>query len=169
MEDLLQVGAITSTHGIKGEVKVFPTTSDVNRFKNMKEVLLDTGKEKLTLEVEGVKYFKQYVILKFKQFNDINEIEKYRGKNLYVTRENAIKLEQDEYFVADLMGMVVYLEDGTEFGKVWDVIETGANDVYEVERLNGEHCLLPAIKECILKIDMEQKKMTVHIMEGLLD
>ena len=98
MEDLLQVGAITSTHGIRGEVKVFPTTDDVNRFKKLKEVVLDTGKEKIILEIQGVKFFKQFVILKFKGMDNINDIEKYKGKSLFVTRENAVKLKKDEYF-----------------------------------------------------------------------
>ena len=90
MEDLLQVGIITSTHGIKGEVKVFPTTDDVNRFKKLKHVVLDTNKEKIELEIEQVKFFKQYAILKFKGIDDINDIEKYKKMSLYVTRKNAI-------------------------------------------------------------------------------
>ena len=98
MENILQVGIISSTHGIRGEVKVFPTTDDVNRFKKLKEVLLDTGKETLPLTIEGVKFFKQFVILKFKGIDNINDIERYRGKSLYVTRENAVKLKKDEYF-----------------------------------------------------------------------
>ncbi|MDE5823840.1 MAG: ribosome maturation factor RimM, partial [Lachnospiraceae bacterium] len=108
MEDLLQVGAITQPHGVHGEVKVFPTTNDVKRFKKLKEVILDTGKEKKILEIEGVKFFKQYAILKFKGFDNINDIEKYKGKPLLVTRENAVKLGRDEYFIADLIGMAVY-------------------------------------------------------------
>lgn len=169
MEDLLQVGAITQTHGIRGEVKVFPTTDDVKRFKKLKEVILDTGKEKMTLEIEGVKFFKQFVILKFKGFDNINEIERYKGKNLYVTRENAVKLKRDEYFIADLIGLEVYDEDDHHLGMLTNVIETGANDVYEVKFEDGREVLFPAIKQCILDVDMENRKMKVHIMEGLLD
>ena len=169
MEDLLQVGAITQTHGVRGEVKVFPTTDDVKRFKKLKEVILDTGKEKMTLEIEGVKFFKQFVILKFKGFDNINEIERYKGKNLYVTRENAVKLKRDEYFIADLIGLEVYDEDDQHLGMLTNVIETGANDVYEVKFEDGREVLFPAIKQCILDVDMENRKMKVHIMEGLLD
>lgn len=169
MEDLLQVGAITQTHGIRGEVKVFPTTDDVKRFKKLKEVILDTGKEKMTLEIEGVKFFKQFVILKFKGFDNINDIERYKGKNLYVTRENAVKLKRDEYFIADLIGLEVYDEDDQHLGILTNVIETGANDVYEVKFEDGREVLFPAIKQCILDVDMENRKMKVHIMEGLLD
>lgn len=169
MEDLLQVGAITQTHGIRGEVKVFPTTDDVKRFKKLKEVILDTGKEKMTLEIEGVKFFKQFVILKFKGFDNINDIERYKGKNLYVTRENAVKLKRDEYFIADLIGLEVYDEDDQHLGMLTNVIETGANDVYEVKFEDGREVLFPAIKQCILDVDMENRKMKVHIMEGLLD
>ena len=169
MEDLLQVGIITSTHGVRGEVKVYPTTDDPRRFRRLKEVVLDTGREKLNLEIEGVKFFKQFVILKFKGLDNINDIEKYRQKSLYVTRKNAVRLQRDEYFIADLIGLKVQDEDGTELGTVKDVIETGANDVYEVEMVDGKSLLLPAIKQCILNVDVENGMMQVHVLEGLLD
>lgn len=169
MEDLLQVGIITSTHGVRGEVKVYPTTDDPRRFRRLKEVVLDTGKEKLNLEIEGVKFFKQFVILKFKGLDNINDIEKYRQKSLYVTRKNAVRLQRDEYFIADLIGLKVQDEDGKELGTVKDVIETGANDVYEVEMADGKSLLLPAIKQCILNVDVENGIMQVHVLEGLLD
>lgn len=169
MEDLLQVGVITSTHGVRGEVKVYPTTDDPRRFRRLKEVVLDTGKEKMNLEIEGVKFFKQFVILKFKGLDNINDIEKYRQKSLYVTRKNAVRLQRDEYFIADLIGLKVQDEDGKELGTVKDVIETGANDVYEVEMADGKSLLLPAIKQCILNVDVENGTMQVHVLEGLLD
>ena len=169
MEDLLQVGIITSTHGVRGEVKVYPTTDDPRRFRRLKEVVLDTGREKLNLEIEGVKFFKQFVILKFKGLDNINDIEKYRQKSLYVTRKNAVRLQRDEYFIADLIGLKVQDEDGTELGTVKDVIETGANDVYEVEMADGRSLLLPAIKQCILNVDVENGMMQLHVLEGLLD
>ena len=169
MEDLLQVGIITSTHGARGEVKVYPTTDDPRRFRRLKEVVLDTGREKLNLEIEGVKFFKQFVILKFKGLDNINDIEKYRQKSLYVTRKNAVRLQRDEYFIADLIGLKVQDEDGAELGTVKDVIETGANDVYEVEMADGRSLLLPAIKQCILNVDVENGMMQVHVLEGLLD
>lgn len=169
MEDLLQVGIITSTHGVRGEVKVYPTTDDPRRFRRLKEVVLDTGREKINLEIEGVKFFKQFVILKFKGLDNINDIEKYRQKRLYVTRKNAVRLQRDEYFIADLIGLKVQDEDGTELGTVKDVIETGANDVYEVEMADGRSLLLPAIKQCILNVDVENGMMQVHVLEGLLD
>ena len=169
MEDLLQVGVITQPHGVRGEVKVFPTTDDVKRFKKLKKVLLDTGKEKIELEVQSTKSFKQFVILKFKEFDNINEIEKYRRCPLLVTREDAVKLEENEYFIADMIGMEVFTEDGSSFGILKDVIETGANDVYEVEMADGKSLLLPAIKQCILNVDVENGTMQVHVLEGLLD
>lgn len=169
MEDLLQVGIITSTHGVRGEVKVYPTTDDPRRFRRLREVVLDTGREKLNLEIEGVKFFKQFVILKFKGLDNINDMEKYRQKSLYVTRKNAVRLQRDEYFIADLIGLKVQDEDGTELGTVKDVIETGANDVYEVEMADGRSLLLPAIKQCILNVDVENGMMQVHVLEGLLD
>lgn len=169
MEDFFQIGVISSTHGIKGEVKVFPTTDEVNRFKKLKEVYMDTGKERLILHPESVKFFKQFVILKFKEFNDINEIEQYRNKSLLVDREHAVKLKKDEYFIADLMGLKVMTDEGELLGILKDVLQTGANDVYIVETSEGKEVLLPAIKECVLKVDVEAGEVLVHIMPGLLD
>ena len=169
MEEILQVGIITSTHGIRGEVKVYPTTDDVKRFKRLKDVILDTGKEQLTLEIESVKFFKQFVILKFKGIDNINEVEQYRQKSLYVTRKNAVRLSRDEYFIADLMGLRVIDEAETEIGTLRDVLETGANDVYIIDMNDGRELLLRAIKQCVLKVDVENGFIQIHIMDGLLD
>ena len=169
MEELLQVGVITSTHGVRGEVKVFPTTDDPERFKTLKHVLLDTGREKKPLEIQGVKFFKQFVILKFKGIDNINDIERYKRCPLLVERKDAVALEEDEYFIADLIGLRVITDEDKVLGKLTDVLETGANDVYQVTDENGKEILLPAIKDCILSVDLEKGEMKVHILEGLLD
>lgn len=168
MEQLLQVGVISSTHGIKGEVKVFPTTDDANRFKQLTEVILDTGKEQLHLEIQGVKFFKQFVILKFKGIDNINDIEMYKGKSLLVDRDHAVKLAKNEYFVADMIGLTVYTDDGNAFGTLKDVLETGANDVYVIETKEQSEVLVPAIKECITNVDIAAGKMVIHLLDGLL-
>lgn len=168
MEQLLQVGVISSTHGVRGEVKVFPTTDDAKRFKKLKHVILDTGREHLDLEVEGVKFFKQFVILKFEGIDNINDIEKYKGKSLLVTREHAVKLRKDEYFIADMIGLTVYTEDEQEFGTLKDVLETGANDVYIIQSLQHGEVLVPAIKQCILDVDIDNRRMKIHLLEGLV-
>lgn len=167
MEQKLQVGIITATHGLKGEVKVYPTTDDPGRFRRLKKVILDNGKVSVDLEIESVKYFKQFVILKFKGLDDIEQVEKYRKASLYVTRDNAVRLKKDEFFIADLIDMKVVNEDGSPLGTLRDVITTGANDVYEVALDEGGTVLIPAIKECIL--DVENAVMRVHLLEGLLD
>ena len=145
MENMLRVGVITSTHGVRGEVKVFPTTDDAKRFKKLKTVILDTGKGQTTLEIEQVKFFKNMVILKFKGYDNINDVETWRQKDLLITREQAVTLQPDEYFITD------------------------ANDVYVVALPNGKELLLPAIKDCILNVDIEAGEMTVHILDGLMD
>ncbi|MCF0130026.1 MAG: ribosome maturation factor RimM [Pseudobutyrivibrio sp.] len=172
MQDLYQVGAITQTHGIKGEVKVFPMTDDVSRFKNMEEILLDGGREGyLKLEVESARPQKNLVILKFKGIDNINDIEKYKGKGLYVTKENRVALKQDEYFVADMIGLSVFLDtdETNEFGKLTDVMTTGANDVYVIAMNDGKEVLVPAIKDCIKSVDIENCRITIHLLDGLLD
>lgn len=169
MEQKLQVGIITATHGLKGEVKVYPTTDDPGRFRRLKKVILDNGKVSVDLEIESVKYFKQFVILKFKGLDDIEQVEKYRKASLFVTRDNAVRLKKDEFFIADLIDMKVVNEDGSPLGTLRDVITTGANDVYEVALDEGGTVLIPAIKECILDVDVENAVMRVHLLEGLLD
>ena len=168
MEELLQVGVITSTHGVRGEVKVYPTTDDATRFKQLKHVLLDTGKETLPLEIQGVKFFKQFVILKFKGIDNINDIEKYKRCPILVERYDAVELEEDEYFIADMIGMAVETEEGKEFGTLKDVIETGANDVYVIDSIEHGEVLVPAIKECILNVNIEECRMKIHLMDGLV-
>lgn len=168
MEDFFQVGIITATHGLKGEVKVFPTTDDVKRFKRLREVILDTGKERIGLEVESVKFFKQFAIVKFKGIDDISAVEKYRKASILVTRENAVRLRKDEYFIADLMGLKVRDESDSEIGVLRDVMETGANDVYVIDTDEHGEVLVPAIRECILDVDIENQKMKIHLMDGLI-
>ena len=167
MEQFLQVGVISTTHGIRGEVKVFPTTDDAARFKKLKKVLLDTGKERLELEVQSVKFFKQFVIVKFRGIDNINDIEMYKGKSLLVPREDAVRLEKDEYYIADLLGMDVFTEDG-HFGVLKDVMETGANEVYIIGSDAHGEVLVPAIRQCILDVDVEERKMMIRLMDGLI-
>ena len=169
MEETLRVGVIASTHGIRGEVKVFPTTDDAKRFEKLKEVLLDTGKELKTMEIQQVRFFKNMVIVKFKGYDTINDIEIYNGKDLLVTREHAVELGPDENFIVDLIGLSVETDEGELLGELTDVLITGANDVYEVTRTDGKKVLLPAIKDCVLDVDLEAGKVLVHVLEGLLD
>ena len=166
MEQRFQVGVITSTHGVRGEVKVFPTTDDAVRFKKLKKVILDTGKEDIELEIASVKFFKNMVILKFKGIDDMDTANKYLQKSLYVTRDNAVKLAKNEYFIAALIGVKVTTDEGEELGELTDVLQTGANDVYVINTPDGE-LLLPAIKECIKEVDIEAGAMVVHLLPGL--
>lgn len=167
MEQFLQVGVISSTHGIRGEVKVFPTTDDPSRFKKLKKVLLDTGRERLELNVLSVRFFKQFVIVKFREFDNINDVEQYRGKSLLVSRGNAVKLEKDEYYIADLIDMEVYTDEG-RFGVLKDVMQTGANEVYIIDSDEHGEVLVPAIRQCILDVDVENNRMKIQLMEGLV-
>lgn len=167
MENYLQVGVISSTHGIRGEVKVYPTTDDAGRFRQLKSVLAETKNGKKELFVENVRFFKNMVILKFKGIDNINEVEQYKGCPLVVSRENAVELKPGEYFLCDLMGLAVYEEDGNYLGKISEILRTGANDVYVVKTENEKEVLIPNIKDCIIDISLEAGKMTVHLLEGL--
>ncbi len=167
MEQIFKVGVIANTHGIAGEVKVFPTTDDPRRFKKLKEVILEPEQENRILHITSVKFVKNMVVLKFQEFDDINDVVRLRQKGLYVTREHAVKLKKDEYFIADLIGLLVSDTEGKELGTLKDVIQTGANDVYVIADDAGKEWLVPAIGDCIREVDVEGGTMTVWLMPGL--
>ena len=169
MDDMLRVGVLTSTHGIRGEVKVFPTTDDPARFKELDRVYVDMGKEKIPLEIQKVRFFFFFLILKIKGYDNIDQVAPYRSRNLLITRDQAVELQEDEYFIGDLIGLEVIMEDGTKLGTVRDVLQTGANDVYIVDTVNDKELLIPATHECVMEINPEEGFMKVHLLEGLLD
>jgi 16S rRNA processing protein RimM len=169
VEDLFQVGVITKTHGIDGRVKVFPMTDDVKRFKKLKRTLLETKDGMLELECVSAGYVKQFVILKFKGYDSIESIQKYCGCGIFVTRSDAVRPGKDEYFIADLIGIVATDDELGVSGTITDVIATGANDVYDIALDDGRRLLLPAIKECVLDVNTKDKTMKIHILDGLLE
>lgn len=166
--DYLRVGVITNSHGIKGEVKVFPTTDDINRYDLLKEVYIDKKNKFTKFEIESVKYFKQMVILKFKDINNINDVLIYKGMDLYIDRKDAIPLEPGEYFIADILGCKVITDDNNELGFVKEVLTSSANDVYVVETTDNKEILIPVIDECILDVDIDKKEIKVHLLKGLI-
>ena len=168
MQDKFQVGAIASVHGIKGEVKVFPTTDEPTKFKKLKSVILKTEKEEREIALQSVRFFKNMVIVKFQGIESPEDAQKYRGATLWIAREQAVPLRENEYYRADLIGLTVVTEDGEELGILTDVLETGANDVYEVTLSDKKTALFPAIRECIKEVDAEKGYIKVHVMEGLL-
>lgn len=169
LTERFQVGVITSTHGLRGEVKVFPTTQTPSRFLDLKEVILDLPNEERIVRIRSVKFFKKFVILGFEGMDRIEDVEKLRGCPLVISRRDALPLEEGEYYVSDLIGIRVQKEDGTQIGTLREVIETGANDVYAVAREGQKDLLLPAIDDCILDIQPEEGVMTVYLMPGLED
>ena len=163
--EFLQVGVITSPHGLAGEVKVFPSTDDPARFKKLKKVLL--GEETKVLEISQVRFVKNMVILRFKDHPKIESVMGYRGKALFVSREEALPLEENQYYIPDLVGMEVVGEEGGFLGTLTEVLQTGANDVYVVKKEDGKEILIPAIRSCILQVSTEENRMVVHLLEGL--
>lgn len=166
MLDKLDIGVVISTHGLKGEVNVFPLTDDPGRFSDLDTVLLETPYGERNLTVESVRFFKGRPIVKFREITTIEEAEKIRRMYLAVRREDAIPLEEEEYFVGDLIGCDVFLEDGSLYGKLQDVLRTGANDVYEISREDGT-VYLPAIHECVIELCPEENRIVVRPMKEI--
>ena len=168
MQKKLEVGQIVNTFGIKGEVKVVPFTDDIKRFDNLKNVYVKTKKESKQYKVENVKYHKNMVLIKLEGINNVESAENLRNAFLEIDRKDAIPLEEGTYFIADLIGLEVYTEEGKLLGKVDDIYNTGSNDIYVVKDELGKQILLPGIKEVIKEVLLEQEKIIVHLIPGLI-
>lgn len=162
----LRVGKIVNTQGIKGEVRVIPLTDDIGRFRKLKHVFLDDVKL-IGMDIEYVKYHKNFVLLKFAGIDNIDEAEKYKDTYILIDRENAVKLPKGSYFICDIIGLRVEDRDGKHLGAVSDVMNTGSNDVYVVKNDGGE-ILIPAIKSVVLEINIDEGRMVVELPEGLV-
>lgn len=168
-DEMLRVGVVSTTHGVKGEVKVFPTTDDAARFKRLKKAYLDIGKELLPVTIEGVKFFKQMVIVKFKEIGTMDQAALYRNRDILIARKDAVPLAKDEFFICDLIGLKVITDTGKELGVLSEVLQTGANDVFEISLLDGETVLLPYIDDCVKEISLEEGRVLVHLLPGLME
>lgn len=167
-QEYFEVGQIVNTFGIKGQVKVKPFTDDLERFEELKSVLVEKGKELIEMKIEEVKYQQTVVLLKLKGIENMDMAEKLKGCYLKIKREDARKLPNDTYFIADLIGLNVYTEDGMLLGKVDDIYNNKSNDIYVIKDELGKQILLPAIKDVIKHIDIENEKITVHLLNGLI-
>ena len=168
MQKYLEVGQIVNTFGIKGEVKVNPFTDDISQFEKLKSILIVKDGKLSEVEIEETKYSKNQVLLKLKGIDTVEEAEKYRGCYLKIARSNSKKLPKDTYFIADLLGLTVYTDENILLGKVEDIYNSGANDIYVIKSEDGKQILLPGTKEVIKQIDLEQERITVHIIKGLI-
>lgn len=177
MEQFLRIGVITTSHGLKGEVKVYPTTDSPERFKQVKRVILKTPRETIETEIASARFFKNLAIVKFTAFDDVEQVKNLHNTEIYIYREDGQPLEEGEYYIADLLGCSVVTEAGKSLGKIKDVLQTGANDVYVVDTADGgdqefkaksSEILLPVIPQCIKNVDIENGIITVEIMPGLI-
>lgn len=168
MEEYLELGQIVNSYGIKGFLKVVPYTDDNTRFKNLETIYIEKLNKLQEYEIEEVKYSKNLVLLKLKGIDTIEQAEKFKNCYLKINRKDAVELEEDTYFLVDLIGIEVFTEGGENLGNIVDIFPTGSNDVYVVKNEDGKQVLLPAIKDVIISVDIENKKMIVRPMEGLL-
>ncbi|MEE8886603.1 MAG: ribosome maturation factor RimM [Eubacteriales bacterium] len=169
MEQYLKIGTVTSVHGVHGEVKVYPTTDDPRRFDDLDEVILERQGMREIHAILSVKHIKNMVVLKLSGIDTVEDAQRFRSYDLFIPREKGVPLGENEYYIADMLGMDVFTEDGNHFGKLKDVIQTGANDVYDVRSDDYGEVLIPAIKACIISVDVEKSRMTVHLLPGLVD
>lgn len=167
-QEYFELGQIVNHFGIKGMVKVNPFTDDISQFETLKSILVEKAGKLLNMQIEETKYSKNQVLLKLKGIETVEEAEKYRGCYIKIARKDAKKLPKDTYFIADLIGLPVYTDENVLLGKVEDIYNAGANDVYVVKSEDGKQILLPGTSEVLKQIDLEQEKITVHIIKGLI-
>lgn len=168
MEEYFEIGQIVNTSGLKGVIKVKPFTDDITKFNNLKTIYISIKKELKEFKIEQVRFSKNMVFLKLEGIDTIEEAEDYRNLYLKVKRDKDEELEEGSYYIVDIIGCKVLTDEQKELGKVDDVFSTGSNDVYVVKDEVGKQILLPAIKEVIKNIDIENKTITVHLLEGLV-
>lgn len=168
MQEYFEVGQIVNTFGIKGFLKVKPFTDEITRFEELKTLYICKKNELKKVEIEEIKYHKDMILLKIKGIEDKTQAETYKGLFLKINRKDAKKLPKNTYFIADLLGINVYTEEGKLLGKVEDIFNTGANDIYVIKDELGKQILLPAISEVLKQIDLEKQKIIVHLIEGLI-
>lgn len=168
MENYFEIGKIVNTQGVRGEVRILPSTDDIKRFEALKEIKAYKNNKPRELVIEKIRYHKNFVIAKFKDIDTMNDGELLKDYVIRVDDEDAIPLDDDEYFIRDLMGLNVY-EDDILIGIIKDIIVTGANDVYVIGNEDKKDILIPAIKQCIVNIDIKNKKMEVKLLKGLVD
>lgn len=164
--EYFEIGKIVNTQGLHGDLRILPVTDEPKRFLDLKEVIVDNGKSKSIYKIERVWFHKNFVIIKFYEISDMTSAEKLKGTSIKIDRKEALPLNKDEYYISDLYDMDVYTDENEYLGKIDDIIFTASNDVYQV-KCDGKNILLPAIKQCILNVDLNSRKMTVHLMEGL--
>ena len=167
-QEYFEIGQIVNTFGIKGFVKVNPFTDDLERFEELDSVFVIKNKESIEMKIEEIKYHKNLVLIKFKGIEDINMAEKYKGCYIKIKREATRKLPKDTYFIADLIGLPVYEENGNLLGKLDDIYNNKSHDIYVVKDELGKQILLPSTKEVIKQIDIENEKIVVHLIDGLI-
>lgn len=167
MENYFIIGDIVNTQGIKGEMRVIPCVDEVTRFELLDKVYIDLKGKITEYQVQSVRYHKQFVLLKLKGIDDMTSAERLKGSIVKITEDMAIPCEEGEYYVRDLYDMTVFTDEGENLGIITDVLFTGANDVYVITPENGKDILIPAIKQVVLDVDVENKKMTVKLLEGL--
>lgn len=168
MEQMFTIGKIVNTHGVKGEMRILPSTDDIKRFEKLKQVTVVNREEKV-YEITGIRYHKNFVLLKFKGIDTLNDAELLKNSLIKIDRKDSLPLEEDEYYISDLYGMNVITEEGRDLGEIKDILYTGSsNDVYIIfNKETQKEILIPAIKQCIKKVDVSNNLMTVHLLEGL--
>lgn len=167
MERYFEIGKIAGTHGLKGTLRVFPTTEEPSRFELLKQIIIENKGKRETFHIEKIAYHKKFVLVTVRELKDINDAELYKGASIWIPEKDALPLEENEYYMRDLYGLTVFTEQGEELGILADIYKTGANDVYAVRKEGQKDILIPAIKQCILSVDIENHKMIVKLLEGL--
>ena len=167
INDYFEIGKIVNTVGVSGEIKIFPITDDAKRFGLLNKVNIMLNGKMIEKPIKAVRYHRNLVMMKLEGVDNVDSADALRGGVIIVPRDQALPLDENEYYLRDLVGITVFAEDGEELGILGDVLFTGANDVYVIKNSDAKDLLIPAISQCVINIDIEGKRMTVRLLEGL--
>ncbi|MTI47685.1 ribosome maturation factor RimM [Sporosalibacterium faouarense] len=166
MSEYLQIGKIVNTHGIRGDLKVIPLTDDTKRFEDLDTIYIENEKE--VFNIEKVWYKKNLVMIKFKGYDNVNDVLKFKNRFLLIDKKDAVELPENTFFIHDIIGLKVFTVDGEEIGLVKDVLQPGSNDVYVV-KTKGKDALIPAIKDVVKEVNIQEKKIVIDPIEGMIE
>ncbi len=170
LQELLSIGKVLNFHGIKGEVKVGFNEGNEKIFSEIHRVLIVKGSETSELEIEKVRFHKKFAIIKFKQVNSVDEAVKIKGSLLKLPKEKLVKyLEEDEFYICDLIGLKAYDREGNFIGEISGVVNFRDQDTLFIKNSENKEHMIPFKKEIVPEVDLEKGRITINIIEGLIE
>ena len=165
--DYIQIGKVANTHGVRGDLKIFPLTDDITRFELLNQIRIENNNRIYTCTITGIKYFKNLVILQLKEVQNMNEALELKGGTVLIPMEEVLPLAENENYIYEMIGLIAKEEDGTELGPLKEVLETGTHDIYVIDDGSKHGLMIPAVNEFVREVNVNEGYLIVKLIEGL--